>query len=823
MSKLLIVALLVVQSTSYAAISARRTPAMASPTAAAPIKVDWKTPKIIWLEKGMSIKPTAKSEVVFRLAKLKEAQTQGQWRSCVDLARQSTASTVAFQPKSLDSWVRLVEVDCAIRNLQELEEQLKATKVGGRGPRGMGRLPASVAKVNKEKTLKINTEISTAIQLLQDALAHMDQAPLSFQTAPFDSLLREKWKVGALVLLESSKAGPASRTSKLAESLLKRETWFTSTERALIFRTWAQGLFDQKKHLQAQTLFLRSLTEEDSSEARSKIKALDGLLSTDRLAGLASRKRDIKDDRLEISSEESALADQVTQAAQVGDSIKVIETALELIQQFPGGSRTSWAADRIFEVLQQNWESPEGKQGVSRDRIVAAMKRGDAARLQAWSHSAFRSEQFEVAKTLAEAGIAKAEAPVSIKLLYTAARSSYFIGSFSDAEQRFEQIISRFPSTEEAVESQFLLGLGAYRQAKYERSVTQFDRFLANPRSSNNEIRGRYWKWKALLKLDPAKATKEGQYLMSRFPLTYYGLLARFEIRKSIEDFDDARERLEEGMVRSTPGAYESLPLTAVEAEGRQRMKVLIEAGWLDEARQEAAQLPVPGDPVGRAEMSQIWAAVYDFPKVISNLNRSWEEDASLIEKSYIRAAFPSEFSELIQSEAALRRLDPNLIRGLMRQESAFAMKAVSVSGALGLMQMIPPTAQEVAQDLKIKNLKLPDDLFNPKNNIRFCTYYLGKLITQFDGNVPMALAGYNAGPSRVKRFIKARGLDTVTAGSDETWFDEIPLIETQGYVKAILRNLLIYQWLDQGRVDWNPQFWVQPLKAVGPKPETSS
>jgi soluble lytic murein transglycosylase len=779
--------------------------------------MDWKSARLTWLEKGVSIKPTSKSATVLQLAKLKEAQSQGQWKVCGDLAHQ----VFSFEPKSTETWIRLAELDCALKNLQEVDERMRAIKVG-RGPRGMGRLPASVVKGKKDKVIRLDAEVATAAQTLREALAHLDQAPLAFQTAPFENLLRERWKQASLVLLDTSRGASTSKTIKLAEALLKREAWFNSSDRALIFRTWAQALLEEKKHLQAQTLFLRSLTEEDNSEARSKIKSLDGILSTERLQGLAARKREIKDERLDIPAEETALADKITQAAQSGDALRVVETSLDLIQRFPGGSRTSWAVDRVFEVLQANWDSSENKQGVSRERILSAMKQADATRLQGWAHSSFRSEQYETAKILAEAAIVKSEPSVALKALYIAARSSYFIGNFSAAEDWFEKVISRYPSTEEAVESQFLLGLGSFRQKKFERAVAHFDRLLSNPRSSNNEIRARYWRWRALMKTDAALALKEGQYLMARFPLTYYGLLARFEIRKSIEDFDDARERFEEGMVRSSVGQFEPLSLTSVEAEGRLRMKLLIEAGWLDEARIEAAQLPTPGDPRGRAEMSQVWAAVYDFPKVISNINRSWEEDATLIEKSFIRAAFPTEFSDLIQAEANLRKLDPNLVRSLMRQESAFAMKAVSVSGALGLMQMIPPTAQEVAQDLKVKNLKLPEDLFNPKNNIRFCTYYLGKLLMQFEGNVPMALAGYNAGPSRVKRFIKARGLDPVSAGLDETWFDEIPLIETQGYVKAILRNLLIYQWLDQGRVEATPLFWVQPLRALGPKPETT-
>ena len=86
--------------------------------------------------------------------------------------------------------------------------------------------------------------------------------------------------------------------------------------------------------------------------------------------------------------------------------------------------------------------------------------------------------------------------------------------------------------------------------------------------------------------------------------------------------------------------------------------------------------------------------------------------------------------------------VDPSLIKAVIRTESSFNRYAVSKRGAQGLMQLMPGTAQ----DLNII------DPFNPSQNIEGGTRYLRSLLDAFDGDLPLTLAAYNAGPSLVKR-----------------------------------------------------------------------
>ena len=113
---------------------------------------------------------------------------------------------------------------------------------------------------------------------------------------------------------------------------------------------------------------------------------------------------------------------------------------------------------------------------------------------------------------------------------------------------------------------------------------------------------------------------------------------------------------------------------------------------------------------------------------------------------------------------------DPAFSLGIMRQESSFDVAAVSSSGARGLMQLMPPTAQGVARQLGIP-ASVPALTSDAAHNIRLGTAYLQEVLTRFDGCLPLAAAAYNAGPSRVVQWLgetatRAPGLSAWSTGS---------------------------------------------------------
>ncbi len=137
------------------------------------------------------------------------------------------------------------------------------------------------------------------------------------------------------------------------------------------------------------------------------------------------------------------------------------------------------------------------------------------------------------------------------------------------------------------------------------------------------------------------------------------------------------------------------------------------------------------------------------------------------------------------------------LLLGLMRQESGFDAEATSPSGALGLMQLLPGTAGEVAgtQRVAFTRALLTSD---PSLNMRLGAVYLARLLDRFGGNVPVAVAAYNAGPHRVSGWAPAPGGSggAMVDEPDEAmidWIETIPVAETRNYVERVLENQAVY------------------------------
>jgi soluble lytic murein transglycosylase len=154
--------------------------------------------------------------------------------------------------------------------------------------------------------------------------------------------------------------------------------------------------------------------------------------------------------------------------------------------------------------------------------------------------------------------------------------------------------------------------------------------------------------------------------------------------------------------------------------------------------------------------------------------------------------AFPSPYLELVRSIERSEALPRGLLWAVMRQESAFDPEAVSSAHAVGLMQLLPETARTIAGELALT----PDDarLTSPPYAIRVGARALRKLLDQFHGNLPFALAAYNGGADSVERWAsRAPGMQM------DTFVERIPFKETREYVVRVMGNLAHYGYLAEG------------------------
>ncbi|MDR0635372.1 MAG: lytic transglycosylase domain-containing protein [Azoarcus sp.] len=169
---------------------------------------------------------------------------------------------------------------------------------------------------------------------------------------------------------------------------------------------------------------------------------------------------------------------------------------------------------------------------------------------------------------------------------------------------------------------------------------------------------------------------------------------------------------------------------------------------------------------------------------------------------------FLTPFREIIEPHAAGKNLDISWIYGVMRQESRFIIPSRSATGAQGLMQVMPATGKWVAKKLGL--YYHPGLLRDPETNVELGTGYMRIILDELDDNPVLAAAGYNAGPSRARRWRDSRPLEGAV------YTETIPFDETRDYVKHVMANTVVYAALIEGR----PQSLKTRLGTIMPKPD---
>jgi soluble lytic murein transglycosylase len=168
---------------------------------------------------------------------------------------------------------------------------------------------------------------------------------------------------------------------------------------------------------------------------------------------------------------------------------------------------------------------------------------------------------------------------------------------------------------------------------------------------------------------------------------------------------------------------------------------------------------------------------------------------------------FPRLFEDLTAQAARETGLPEAWLLAIIRQESLFNADAISPAGAIGLMQLMPPTAREVAQRLGLASPN-PQALRQPALNIRLGSHYLAQLVKRFDGHVALVTAAYNAGPTRVQHWLPEQPMDA------DCWIATIAYAETRAYVDRVLTYRLLYA----DRLGGAPPSLTELLPPVGRK-----
>ena len=167
---------------------------------------------------------------------------------------------------------------------------------------------------------------------------------------------------------------------------------------------------------------------------------------------------------------------------------------------------------------------------------------------------------------------------------------------------------------------------------------------------------------------------------------------------------------------------------------------------------------------------------------------------------------YPRPFDTQVEQAARLTQLAPDLIYAVLRQESLYRADAVSSADARGLMQLQLETARATARQWKQPQPDLAD-LFDPATSILLGAARLRTLLDQFDGQVPAALAAYNAGSNAVTRWLPSKALES------DVWIENIPYGETRAYVARIHWHTVTFAWLRTQEAQ-HTRAWLNPIHA---------
>ena len=282
--------------------------------------------------------------------------------------------------------------------------------------------------------------------------------------------------------------------------------------------------------------------------------------------------------------------------------------------------------------------------------------------------------------------------------------------------------------------------------------------------------------WSAVASLESGRKDKARKELLALAQTrSYYGFMAADRLNLPYQMNNKA-----------TPAQ----PALRAELQARpdlQRMREYLFVGLRSDAQVQWKALIKELDVEQRAELSLLALDWGWFDRaIVSNGRTSHGDD--------LRVRFPFAFEKTVRKESKRHKLALPWVYGVARRESLFQPEVRSGAGAIGLMQMMPSTAKDVARRAK-KKLYI-GALEDPDFNIALGTFYLRYLLDRFDGNEVLATAAYNAGLSRAPRWLD------VEAMSADRWVEAIPYRETRDYVKAVMAYATVYDWRSNGRVD---------------------
>lgn len=304
------------------------------------------------------------------------------------------------------------------------------------------------------------------------------------------------------------------------------------------------------------------------------------------------------------------------------------------------------------------------------------------------------------------------------------------------------------------------------------RALPMFDRYARAGRSLQVQTKGAYWAGRAALAAGKPDEANSYFERAAAYPGLFYGQLALERLGRSVSPPpsalpQDATTQLQRSAFNSRR-IVQAIRLLGQQGRSTEQalfVRSLAESLDNETDRNLAVEL---GEQIGRQDVA-VWTS------------RMARIKGSMF---YVRQAYPT-LPSSVSGELW------SLAHGISRQESSFDPYAVSHAGALGLMQLMNGTAREQAGKLGVgfDSYKLISD---PNYNVMIGSAYFNRLLNNWNGSVPLAVAAYNAGSGNVRKWIDRYG-DPRSQVDMLKWIEAIPFTETRAYVQRVIENSVVY------------------------------